>query len=204
MIKHKAYTLNITLTVVFAVIFAGTALAAGSAEPISPPQSGDYKTIEGVLALKEGHGEFLIRLSDGSAQRFSIKAGAGTVEITRNGEPAPYSELKPGDSIEVKYDPSNRKVIAIHAGQTAGKTSQTKSGNYETIEGVLSLKEGHGDFLVRLSNGSAQRFMVRGNAADITRNGKPARYSELKVSDSIQVKYKASNRKVIEIHATGS
>jgi len=69
---------------------------------------------------------------------------------------------------------------------------------------VLSIKEGHGDFLVRLSDGSAQRFSVRGNAAEITRNGKPARYIELKVSDSIQVKYDATNRKVIAIHAGGS
>ena len=69
---------------------------------------------------------------------------------------------------------------------------------------VLSIKEGHGDFLVRLSDGSAQRFRVRGNAAEITRNGEPARYNELKPKDSIQVKYDATNRKVIAIHASGS
>ena len=85
------------------------------------------------------------------------------------------------------------------AGGAAGKTNQ-----YETVEGVLSIKEGHGDFLVRLSDGSAQRFRVRGNAAEITRNGKPAPYSELKPSDSIQVKYDAANREVISIHASGS
>ena len=90
------------------------------------------------------------------------------------------------------------------AGGSAGKTSQSQSGNHETIEGVLSIKEGHGDFLVRLSDGSAQRFSVRGDAAEITRNGKPARYIELKPSDSIQVKYNASNREVIAIHAGGS
>jgi hypothetical protein len=69
---------------------------------------------------------------------------------------------------------------------------------------VLSIKEGHGDFLVRLSDGSAQRFSLRGRAAEITRNGEPARYSELKRSDSIQVKYDPSNRKVLAIHASGS
>ena len=113
--KNIAYTFSILLTVVFAVIFAGTALAAGSAENTSQPQSGNYETVEGVLAIKEGHGEFLVRLSDGSAQRFSIKAGAGAVEITRNGEPARYSELKPSDSIQVQYDATNREVIAVHA-----------------------------------------------------------------------------------------
>ena len=155
-----------------------------------------------MLSIKEGHGEFLVRLSDGSAQRFSVRGEAA--DITRNGEPVRYSELKVNDSIEVNYDPSNRKVVAIHASQTAEKTSRSQSGNYETVEGVLSIKEGHGDFLVRLSDGSAQRFRVRGNAAEITRNGEPARYSELKPSDSIQVKYQASNREVISIHTGGS
>ena len=202
--KNRIYIFINLMAVVLTIILAGSAFAGGSAEKATPPQSSNYETVEGVLAIKEGHGEFLVRLSDGSAQRFSIKAGAGAVEITRNGEPARYSELKPSDNIEVKYDPSNRKVIAIHARQTAEKTSQPQSDSYETVEGVLSIKEGHGDFLVRLSDGSAQRFGVRGNAAEITRNGKAARYNELKVSDSIQVKYQASNREVIAIHAGGS
>jgi len=90
------------------------------------------------------------------------------------------------------------------AGGSAEKATQPQSGNYENVEGVLSIKEGHGDFLVRLSDGSAQRFSVRGDAAEIIRNGKPARYSELKSSDSIQVKYDAKNREVISIHASGS
>jgi peptide deformylase len=90
------------------------------------------------------------------------------------------------------------------AGGSTGKNSPPQSKNYETIEGVLSIKEGHGDFLVRLSNGRVQRFSVQGNAAEITRNGKPARYIDLKRSDSIQVKYNATNRKVIAIHAGGS
>jgi len=95
-------------------------------------------------------------------------------------------------------------LTAVTAASAFASGSADKTNPYETVDGVLAVKEGHGEFLVRLSDGSAQRFMVRGNAADITRNGKPARYSELKVSDSIQVKYKASNRKVVEISATGS
>jgi len=90
-------------------------------------------------------------------------------------------------------------AASAFAGGSAGKTNK-----YETIEGVLSIKEGHGDFLVRLSDGSAQRFRVRGDAAEITRNGEPVRYSELKLSDRVQVKYDVSNRKVIAIHASGS
>ncbi len=70
------------------------------------------------------------------------------------------------------------------------------------LEGVMSIKEGHGDFLVRLPDGKAQRFSVKTDA-EITRNGNPARYNELKVSDSIQVQYDGSTRKVIAIHANG-
>jgi hypothetical protein len=113
--KNITYTFNILLTIVFAVIFAGTAFAAGSVEKNSQPQSGDYETIDGVLSIKEGHGDFLVRMPDGKAQRFSVRAGAGAVEITRNGKPARYRELKVSDSIQVKYNATNRKVIAIHA-----------------------------------------------------------------------------------------
>jgi hypothetical protein len=202
--KNQLYKYTIVITVVLAIVTAASAFAGGTAKIQNQPQSSNYETIEGVLAIKEGHGDFLVRLSDGKAQRLSVKAGEGAVQITRNGKPARYRELKVSDGIEVKYDPSNRKVVAIHARQMAKKTSQLQSGSYETVEGVLSIKEGHGDFLVRLSDGKAQRFSVGGDSAEITRNGKPVRYNALKVSDSIRVKYQASNRQVIEIHASGS
>jgi hypothetical protein len=89
------------------------------------------------------------------------------------------------------------------AGTSAGKSNEQKSMNGEMIEGVLSLKEGHGEFLVRLPDGKAQRFAVNIGAAEITRNGKPVRYNELKVSDSVQVQYDGSTREVIAIHAQG-
>ena len=90
------------------------------------------------------------------------------------------------------------------AGTSAGQSTEQKSMNIEMIEGVLSLKEGHGEFLVRLPDGKAQRFAVNIGAAEITRNGKPVRYNELKVSDSVQVQYDGSTREVIAIHAQGS
>jgi hypothetical protein len=90
------------------------------------------------------------------------------------------------------------------AGASAGQTDQTKS-RQETIEGVLSLKEGHGDFLVRQPDGKTQRFSIGlAQNADITRNGQPARYNELKVNDNIKVQYDGSTREVIAIHAQGS
>jgi len=95
-------------------------------------------------------------------------------------------------------------VGTAFAGTPTGKT-ESSNIQYETIEGVLSIKEGHGDFLVRQSDGKAQRFSVGlGQDAEITRNGKPARYNALKVNDSIRVQYDSSSRKVVAIHATGS
>ena len=102
------------MTVVLTIVLAGSAFAGGSAENTSQPQNGNYETVEGVLAIKEGHGDFLVRTFGRQAQRFSVRGDAA--EITRNGKPAGYNELKPSDSIQVNYDPSNRKVIAIHAG----------------------------------------------------------------------------------------
>jgi hypothetical protein len=105
----KKSTVVILLTVAMLILPAAAALAGGSAE-----KAQQYDTVAGVLSIKEGHGEFLVRLPDGKAQRFNLNL-AGGAEITRNGKSARYSELKPSDSIEVKYDPTNRKVIAIHA-----------------------------------------------------------------------------------------
>ena len=112
--KNRIYTFINLMAVVLTIVLAGSAFAGGSAENTSQPQSSYYETVEGVLSIKEGHGDFLVRLSDGSAQRFSVRGDAA--EITRNGEPARYSELKPSDSIQVKYNATNREVISIHAG----------------------------------------------------------------------------------------
>ena len=96
-------------------------------------------------------------------------------------------------------------LCVVFAGSACAGPTTDKGSNYETVDGVLSIKEGHGEFLVRLPDGKSQRFSVNvGGGAEITRNGQTARYSELKPSDSIQVKYDTSNRKVISIHASGS
>ena len=112
--KNRIYKFINLMAVVLTIVLTGSAFAGGSAENTSQPAS-NYETVEGVLSIKEGHGDFLVRLSNGRAQRFSMRAGAGEVEITRNGKPVRYSELKRSDNIQVKYDATNRKVIKIHA-----------------------------------------------------------------------------------------
>ena len=94
-------------------------------------------------------------------------------------------------------------VVTVSACASGGKSNEQTNKNYAIIEGMLALKEFHGDFLVRLPDGKTKRFKVKTDA-EITRNGKPAGYSDLRVRDNIQVQYDSSTRKVIAIHANGS
>ena len=70
------------------------------------------------------------------------------------------------------------------------------------FEGILAIKEGHGDILVRPESGNDKRFKVNESTV-IIRNGKPATYDDLRARDQLRVRY-SSKRVVIELHATGS
>ena len=70
------------------------------------------------------------------------------------------------------------------------------------FEGILAIKEGHGDILVRPESGNDKRFKVKESTV-IIRNGKPATYDDLRARDQLRVRY-SSKRVVIELHATGS
>jgi len=109
------HIINGVLTVVFTIAFSGTALSAGAVCESSGSENAGYEMVKGVLAVKEGHGEFLVRTPDGNAQRFNIGLGSGSVKITRNGTPVHFSQLRVSDRIEVKYAVSDCKVIEIHA-----------------------------------------------------------------------------------------
>jgi hypothetical protein len=71
-----------------------------------------------------------------------------------------------------------------------------------SFEGILVIKEGHADFLIRSENGKQRRFKVNANTI-ITRNVKQVRYYDLRVQDKLRVYYD-SKYVVIEIYATGS
>ena len=106
--RNHCVEIFITLCAVFLTFtIPASGFAGGSAEKIN-----QYKVVSGVLTIKEGHGDFIVRTSDGKTQRFSVRADK---EITRSGKPARYGDLQTSDRIEVKYAPSNREVIAIHA-----------------------------------------------------------------------------------------
>lgn len=104
--------LVVLISIIISAFIVANAFAGASGSKSNEQTNKDYEIIEGMLALKEFHGDFLVRLPDGKTKRFKAKAGA---EITRNGKPVGYSELKVRDNIQVEYDGPTRKVIAIHA-----------------------------------------------------------------------------------------
>jgi hypothetical protein len=71
-------------------------------------------TFEGLLAVKEADGVFLVRAEDGKKKRFTVNKNT---MITRNGKPAAYGDLRSRDHILVQYD-SNFVVMAIKASGT--------------------------------------------------------------------------------------
>lgn len=89
----------------------------------------------------------------------------------------------------------------VRAGETAGN-SPILATSTNIFEGMLAIKEGHGDILVRPENGNDKRFKVKNNTI-ITRNGKSATYDDLRARDQLRIRYD-SKRVVIELHATGS
>ncbi len=70
------------------------------------------------------------------------------------------------------------------------------------FEGILAIKEGHGDILVRPESGRDKRFKVKDNTI-IIRNGKQATFDNLRARDHLRVHHD-SKRVVIELHANGS
>ncbi len=68
-------------------------------------------TFEGLLAVKEADGVFLVRSEDGKKKRFSLNKNT---TITRNGKPAAYGDLRSRDRVRVTYT-SDFVVIEIQA-----------------------------------------------------------------------------------------
>ena len=89
---------------------------------------------------------------------------------------------------------------AIGAETVSAGVKLAASDNY--FEGILAIKEGHGDILVRPESGNDRKFKVTDNTT-ITRNGQTATYDDLRARDQLRVQYD-SKRVVIELHATGS
>jgi hypothetical protein len=97
-------------------------------------------------------------------------------------------------------------IASLISGQAiSGETTDTSlilASTTNTFEGILVVKEGHGDILVRSEDGHQRGLKVKQSTA-ITRNGKPAAFGDLQVRDQVHVSYDA-NRVVVELDASGS
>jgi len=101
------------LTAVF-IITAGLISAPARGDQItdtSPKLAASERTFEGLLAVKEADGVFLVRSEDGTKKRFTLNK---STTITRNGKSAVYRDLRSRDQIRVIYT-SDFVVIEIQA-----------------------------------------------------------------------------------------
>jgi hypothetical protein len=89
---------------------------------------------------------------------------------------------------------------------SAGGNVADKSGSAmpaeKSIQGTLTAMESYGHILIRPETGNLARLKVRPDAA-ITRNGKPAKLSDLHIGDKVRANYDSKNW-VSELNATGS
>jgi len=92
-------------------------------------------------------------------------------------------------------------VTVVAGGDAAGGVTQAVSAE-KSVEGTLTAMEGYGHILIRPETGNLARLKLRPDTV-ITRNGKPAKFSDLHGGDKVQAKYDSKNW-VSELHATGT
>ena len=91
-------------------------------------------------------------------------------------------------------------VTGMAGGHAASESAQAVSAE-NSIKGTLTAMESYGHILIRPEVGNLARLRVRGDAV-ITRNGKPAKFGDLRFGDKVQANYDSKNW-VFELHATG-
>ena len=103
-----------TIAAMIMAAFLGITILSGPALGESVAQgrmvltaANDTATYEGELAIKEGHGDILVRADNGDQIRLTVK---DTTTITRNGKPATYDDLRSGDQLRISY---NAKSVVI-------------------------------------------------------------------------------------------
>ena len=72
----------------------------------------------------------------------------------------------------------------------------------KSVVGTLTAMESYGHILIRPDTGNLTRLRMLPDAI-ITRNGKPAKLTDLHTGDKVQARYNSKNW-VSELHATGS
>lgn len=110
MIYRIVSMLTITFIIVVTGMFSGPAIGGQTTDTISLSASSD-RTFEGLLAVKEADGEFIVRSEAGKKKRFKLSQNT---MVIRNGKPVAYSDLQSRDQVSVRYN-SDFVVIEIQA-----------------------------------------------------------------------------------------
>ena len=92
-------------------------------------------------------------------------------------------------------------VTVMAGGDAPGKNTQAMSAE-KSVEGTLTAMESYGHILIKPDVGNLARLRVRPDTI-ITRNGKPAKLSDLHTGDKVQATYDSKNW-VSELHASGT
>ena len=111
MIYRSFSILIIFFTILMAGMITTGPAIGGQIVDTSPIIVASTMTFEGLLAVKEADGVFIVRAEDGKKKRFTVNKNT---MITRNGKPADYGGLRSRDHILVQYD-SNFVVTTIRA-----------------------------------------------------------------------------------------
>ena len=90
----------------------------------------------------------------------------------------------------------------VAAGGNASVESVQAATAEKSVEGTLVAMEGYGHLLIRPETGNLARLKMRPGAV-VTRNGKPAKLSDIHAGDKVRANYDSKNW-VSELHATGS
>lgn len=109
---NKILIRTLTLAALAAlVIIPAASMAGGNAAVENTPAVSAENSVEGTLIIAEGYGDVLIKPDDGHQSRLKVRPGA---VITRNGEPAKLSDLRPGDKVQANFSSKNW-VSELHA-----------------------------------------------------------------------------------------
>ena len=90
----------------------------------------------------------------------------------------------------------------VAAGGDASDGSVQAIAAEKSVEGTLVVMERYGHLLIRPDSGNLARLKMRPGAV-VTRNGKPAKLSDIHAGDKVRANYDSKNW-VSELHATGS
>ena len=90
----------------------------------------------------------------------------------------------------------------VIAGGGASDESVQAAPAEKSVEGTLVVMERYGHLLIRPETGNLARLKMRPDTV-ITRNGKPAKLSDIRAGDKVRANYDSKNW-VSELHATGT